>query len=108
MKKFFLALILLTIGNFMVIAQAAGGFARPSSPMSSLIAPIGIACTIIGLFIIALSDVFLLIRETALNSRGKECTFKNNYDRLVTICAIFKVLGVIVIIAGWAIPIASL
>jgi len=59
-----------------------------------------IACLAAGLGIIASGQLFLAVREIALNTRKEESAEKSTYSVLLTVAKLNNLLGWLVIIAG--------
>lgn len=72
----------------------------------------GISFTAAGLFLILFGHMSVVLREIAINTR-KEAEKndpykkKEEYSAILSIVPILKIIGVIIIIAGWAWPLLS-
>ena len=112
MKKFFGLFVLFSNVALLHSQQAGGQPGRQADPMGGIavgpigfpeliiVVPIILLFLVIGLGIIASGQVFLAIREIALNTRKEDSDKLTSYGALFTVAKINNFLGWLIIIIG--------
>lgn len=114
MKKTNLFILTCLIISVTLYSQSFGGFQR-NNPLETLGLIMwltsGITFSAIGLFLILFGHAALVLREIAFNTRketeNNPDKKKEEYNAIPSLVPIIKIIGVIIIIAGWVWPLLS-